>query len=250
MLRKIGLFFLVVALLFSAVTVYSIWKSSIPLISPIALIEVVTGNTVANKSPKIVYGFFPYWNLKFADELNIESLTHFAYFALDLNPNGTINKKNQANELEPGWNKLNSKETQKILYQSKLLGQKTVLTVTAMDPDLIESIVNQPDHSRTAITSILNSYQSFQFDDINVDFEYVGEPSAQTRNNFVSFIASLKKDCLAINPKCSIDIDIFGDTASKYRLWDLAALVPHTDRFIAMFYDYYRKTSSRTSCPS
>ena len=66
---------------------YSLWKSSIPLVSPIALIEGITGNSKAIKSPKIVYGFFPYWNLKYADQLNIQSLTHFAYFALDLNLN-------------------------------------------------------------------------------------------------------------------------------------------------------------------
>ncbi len=245
MLRKIGFFFLIFALLFSGVSFYSIWKSSIPLVSPIALIEVITGNSKAVKSPKIVYGFFPYWNIKYADQLNIQSLTHFAYFALDLNPDGTLNKKNQAKELEPGWNRLNSKTIQKVLYQSRFLHQKTVLTVTAMDSETIESIVDHQIPSQTAINSILAAYHDFGFDDLNIDFEYLGEPAPKTRNNFVNFISGLKKACLSINPQCSIDVDIFGDTANKYRLWNLEGLNPITDHFIVMAYDYYRKTSTQ-----
>ncbi len=51
--------------------------------------------------------------------------------------------------------------------------------------------------------------------------------------------------CLAINPRCQIDVDVFADSAEKYRLWDLASLEPVTDRFIVMAYDYYRKSSKQ-----
>ncbi len=244
MLRKIGLFFLFMAIIFTGVTAYAVWKNTLPLVSPVALIEVITGNSTAAKSPKIVYGFFPYWNTKLADELNIGSLTHFAYFAVDLNPDGSINKINNQKEQEPGWNKLNSQAVGRLLYQSKLLGQKTVLTVTAMEQELIESLADDPKNAKKAVASILQVYQEKNFDDINVDFEYVGEPKVKTRNGFTSFVQSLKSACLSINPKCQIDVDIFADTAEEFRLWDLAALEPFTDRFIVMAYDYHRKSST------
>lgn len=246
MFHKFKLFFLVLAVIFTAVTVYAIWKNNLPLVSPVALIEVITGNSTASRSSKVVYGFFPYWNTKYADDLNISHLTHFAYFAIDLNPDGTIYKVNFKKEQEPGWNKLNSKTVEKLLYQSKLLGQKTVLTVTAMDPDLIDSVLENQQYSSTAINSVLEVYKDKGFDDVNIDFEYIGEPSAKTRQNFVTFIRDLKRACLSQNKNCRIDIDIFADTASKYRLWDLTALDPVTDRFIVMAYDYYRKTSSQS----
>lgn len=246
MLRKISLFFLLFGIVISGVTAYAVWRDRLPLVSPVALIDAITGNTPATKSKKVIYGFFPYWNIKMSEELNISELTHFAYFAIDLNPDGTIYKTNERKEQEPGWNKLNSEPFEKLFYQVKLLGQKTVITVTAMDPDTISSITDDPQTSLIAISSIIEVYKDKKFDDINVDFEYVGEPSQKTRDGFTSFVKKLKDTCLSINPKCQIDVDVFGDAAEKYRLWDLAALEPFTDRFIVMAYDYYRKSSTQS----
>lgn len=245
MLRKVGLFFLFVALIFSGITAYAVWQNTLPLVSPIALIETMIGNSPAIKSKKIIYGFFPYWNTKYADNLYIQQLTHFAYFAVDLNPDGTVNKINSNKEKEPGWNKLNSQTVSRLLYQSKLLGQKTVLTITAMDPDLIKSLTDNPANAQTAINSIMSVYRDYGFENINIDFEYVGEPNNVTRNGFTSFIKQLKQRCRIENPRCLVDIDIFADTATKTRLWDLESLAPIVDRFIVMAYDYYRKSSSQ-----
>lgn len=223
--------------------IFYFWQKSIPLISPIAFIESIYQAPTKNK--RVVYGFLPYWNLKYADTLQINHLTHLAYFAIDLNEDGTINKKVNRRELEPGWNKLNSNATTKILYQSKLLKQKTVLTVTAMDPKLISSIVNSPEYSSLSFSSILDVYKNFNFDGINVDFEYVGEPDDNTINNFTLYVKNLKAQCLKISPDCFIDIDVFGDSASKKRLWNLEQLNPYVDHVIVMAYDYYRKSSSQ-----
>jgi spore germination protein YaaH len=222
---------------------YYFWQKRIPLISPIAFIESIY--LPPTKSKKVVYGFLPYWNLKYADTLQINHLTHLAYFAIDLNEDGTINKKVNKVELEPGWNKLNSDVTAKILYQSKLLKQKTVLTVTAMDPKLISSIVNSPEYSSLSFSSILDVYKNFNFDGINIDFEYVGEPDDTTINNFTIYIKNLKSQCIKISPDCFIDIDVFGDSASKKRLWNLTDLNAYVDHVIVMAYDYYRKSSTQ-----
>ncbi len=222
---------------------YFLWQKSIPLVSPIAFIESIYQAPTKNK--KVVYGFLPYWNLKYADTLQINHLTHLAYFAIDLNEDGTINKKVNKRELEPGWNKLNSDATSKILYQAKLLKQKTVLTVTAMDPKLISSIINSPEYSSLSFSSILDVYKNFNFDGINVDFEYVGEPDDNTISNFTLYVKNLKTQCLKVSPDCFIDIDVFGDSASKKRLWNLEQLNPYVDHVIVMAYDYYRKSSTQ-----
>lgn len=245
MLRKIKIFFLLLGLALSSITAYAIWRSTLPLVSPIALIDSLIGNSPAIKSDKVIYGFFPYWNLKYAEELNIKSLTHFAYFAVDLNDDGTINKKVNLVESEPGWNKLKSKNTGKLLYQSKLLGQKTVIVITAMQPKTIEAILDSPENKKTAITSIMNIYKDFGFDDINVDFEYVDVGNKALRDNFTDFITNLRFACVSYKSHCQIDIDIFASAAEKPRLWDLKQLEPVTDKFIVMAYDYYRKSSTQ-----
>lgn len=229
----------------STVAIYIYWQKKLPLVSPASLIEnlYLPKNVTSNK--KVVYGFLPYWNLKYKDQLQINHLTHLAYFALDLNIDGTSHKKTNAKELEPGWNKLNSNETKSILYQSKILRQKTIITVTAMDPELIESILNNEDYSENAINSILDVYSAFDFDGINIDFEYVGVPDDNTINNFTNFIIKLKNRCLLVSSLCFIDIDVFGDSASKKRLWDLEKLHPHLEHIVVMAYDYYRKSSTK-----
>ncbi|MFZ3068826.1 MAG: glycosyl hydrolase family 18 protein [Microgenomates group bacterium] len=245
MLRKIKIFFLLLGLALSSITAYAVWRSTLPLVSPIALIDSLIGNSPAIKSDKVIYGFFPYWNLKYAEQLNIKSLTHFAYFAIDLKDDGSVNKKVNLVESEPGWNKLKSKDTNKLFYQSKLLGQKTVIVITAMQPETIESILNSPENKRTAIASIMNIYKDFGFDDINVDFEYVDTGNKTLRDNFIDFITNLRFACVSYKSHCQIDIDIFASAAEKPRLWDLKQLEPITDKFIVMAYDYYRKSSTQ-----
>jgi len=243
MFRKISVLFLSLGLIFTSVTVYFIWRSNLPLVSPIALIGSLIGNSPAVRSKKVIYGFFPYWNLKYAEELNIGSLTHLAYFAIDLNADGTINKKINLIESEPGWNKLKTKEIGKLLYQSKLLGQKTVIAVTAMQPEIIEGLLSSPENKRTAINSIMAVYKDFGFDDINVDFEYVNDANKTLRDNFADFITNLRYACVSYKSHCQIDVDIFASSAENPRLWDLKQLEPITDKFIVMAYDYYRKSS-------
>lgn len=243
MFRKISALFLSLGLIFTSITAYFIWRSNLPLVSPIALIGSLIGNSPAIRSKKVIYGFFPYWNLKYAEELNIESLTHLAYFAIDLNADGTINKKINLIESEPGWNKLKTKEVGRLLYQSKLLGQKTSLVITAMQPETIEGILSSPENKRTAIGSIMTVYKDFGFDDINVDFEYVNDASKILRDNFIGFITDLRLACVGYKSHCQIDIDIFASAAENPRLWDLKQLEPTTDKFIVMAYDYYRKSS-------
>ena len=245
MFRKRGFLFFILVIILSSVAGFYIWHSTLPLVSPVALIGSLIGNSPSLKSEKIIYGFFPYWNLKYSEELNIQSLTHFAYFAIDLNEDGTINKKTSPIETEPGWNKLKSKDTAKLLYQSKLLGQKTVITITAMKPDLIESILQTPENRRQAVSSIMSVYKDYDFDDINIDFEYVSTGNQELRDRFVSFITDLRFACVSYKSHCQIDIDTFASVGEKPRLWDLKKLEPVVDKFIIMAYDYYRSSSSQ-----
>src|SRR3989338_10997214 len=70
MLSQIRAILFVLGLSLITITIYVVWQNTLPLISPIALIDVITGHSTASKSPKIIYGFFPYWNSKYANELN------------------------------------------------------------------------------------------------------------------------------------------------------------------------------------
>lgn len=225
---------------------YRWWHQALPLISPMDLLGSIPAFQQAVYHPKkVVYGFLPYWNIKYTDQLLIRDLTHLVYFGVDLGPDGNIRTHVNKRELEPGWNKLSSDEFSSLRRQMKLVNKKMVLAVTAMDNDDISSIVNNAQNRQLAIASIIQVAQDQQFDGINIDFEYVGNPDPNTRRNFATFATVLANTCHQTIPECEMSIDIYADSAIKFRLWDLSTITPAMDHVMVMTYDYYRPSSGQ-----
>lgn len=232
-------------LIASAFPIYQIWQKNLPLISPLELIETLAPITRPSKTDKIIFGFFPYWNMKYSDELNIKHLTHLAYFGIDLNQDGTVKTHDNPQELEPGWNKLGSTSFSILHRQLQLTNKKTILVIRVMTYDQIISILTKPSVTETAINSIMEIVNQKKFDGINLDFEAAAIFDQQTRSQFTSFVEKLNSKCKISNIKCEMSIDIFADSAIKNRLYDLKNLADKTDYFIVMAYDFYRPSSSQ-----
>lgn len=221
------------------------WQQNLPLISPLELIETLAPITLNKKTDKVIFGFLPYWNMKLSNQLTIKHLTHLAYFGVDLNKDGTIKKLDNPREQEPGWTKLNSNEFNILERQLKITNKKTILTIRVMTYDQITSILNQNDAFDTAIESIISLVIAKNFDGVNLDFEASALFDQQTRNNFTNFVKETNQRCKAYNPQCEISVDIFADSATKNRLYNLKDLTPVTDLFIVMAYDFYRPSNSQ-----
>jgi spore germination protein YaaH len=226
---------------------WHLWHVNLPLISPL---DVITSFTQPlpfknGRAQKIVYGFLPYWNMKYSDQIPIKYLTHLAYFGVDLNPNGSLKTREDTGEIEPGLYKLDSSEFSILHRQLKLTGKKSILLVRAFDPDQIESIINNQHNWQTAIREIMTLATTKQFDGLNIDFEYVGTPDQRTKDNFSQFIDSLAWTCRIQLPGCEISLDVFADSAAKNRLWDLPRLSASVDQIIVMTYDFYRSSSAQ-----
>lgn len=244
--NKVLLFtFIFLALSFFSTLTYQIWTTNLPLISPLDLITPLPPfSSSTNSSSKMVLGFLPYWNLKYANELNIKSLTHLAYFGIELNEFGEIEKFSQPGELEPGWNKFNSDSLDLIFRQLRLTHKKPVLVIKAFNKENIRSLLNTPIYRHQAVSSITQLLQEKQTNSVNIDFETSSISDSQTRNNFTLFIKELKQQNINAIP-LEISIDIFANAAQQTFIWDLSALEPHTDHFIVMAYDFYRPSSTQ-----
>lgn len=248
MKTKFILVCLLLGLTYSGLSLYRLWLINLPLVSPLDLIESLPPLAPIFSKPghKIAFGFLPYWNLKSVDELTIKPLTHLAYFGIDFNPDGSIKKYDRPGEKEPGWNKLNSEQFAKLYRQLKLLGKKVILTVIAMETEQIDTLLGDEQNRGKAINSILSVLVEKEFDGLNIDFEYMGYPETETRNNFTLFVTDLTRRCKAVNKKCEISLDVFADSAIKNRLYDLSALAKVVDQVIVMAYDYYRPSSTQS----
>ena len=248
--------FIFLALAFFSTIIYQIWTTNLPLISPLDLITPLPSLSSSKSTPKkMVLGFLPYWNLKYANELNIKSLTHLAYFGIELDEFGEIQKFSQPGELEPGWNKLQSDSLELILRQVRLSHKKPVLVIKVFNKENIRSLLNNPTYRHQATTTITQLLKEKQITSVNIDFETSSISDSQTKNNFTLFIKELKQQ--STDP-LEVSIDVFANAAQQSFIWDLAALEPHTDYFIVMAYDFYRASSSqagpvsplRGKCPS
>lgn len=245
MKRKSFLIFALLGLFYLFGNLAILWQKNLPLLSPVDLVESLPPLAPIFRKPggKVVFGFLPYWNMKDSDKLNIRSLTHLAYFGLDLNSDGTVRTLDNPREKEPGWRKLNGSEFAILSRQVKLLGKKLILTVVAMKTDQIETLLNDEGSRQKAISSILTVMLEKQFDGINVDFEYMGFPGSQTRDNFTRFVTDLTGRCKKMNSKCEISLDVFADSGVKNRLYDLSALGRVVDQVVVMAYDFFRPSS-------
>jgi len=245
MAKKILGVFALLAFIFIPLTAYQLWQTNLPLVSPIDLIESLRELAPTYRPPgnKIVFGFLPFWNMKDSTKLHVRSLTHLAYFGIDLTADGAVKKYDKPGEKEPGWNKLNSGDFTILSRQIKLLGKKLILVVRAMDTDQIESILNSDANRENAIDTVMRVVRDKQFDGINIDFEYMGYPNQTTRDNFTKFVTDLSAKCKLSHDKCEMSLDVFADSAVKGRLYDLSGIAKVVDLVIVMAYDFYRPSS-------
>jgi spore germination protein YaaH len=178
----------------------------------------------------VVLGFAPYWNLKKLSGESLESITHFAYFNLHLNGDGTIYTKINRREEDPGYTNY------KRLVNGSLKLPDKPLIITFMPESqtaLAESIASSANRQKT-ISTILSVVQESKARGVNIDYEPLGDISPSTRDNFTKFIQELHSALLIP----MLTISTYASAAVRPRLWDLASLSQYTDYFVVMTYDY------------
>lgn len=245
---KFAVILLILFLLAPAVWLYRYYPSQ-PLLSPLSeLIDPLLPGPVTPvvKPNKIVYGFLPYWNIKYHPNFRYHLLTHLAYFGVDYQPDGSIMTRTADGNQEPGWRHLNSDLYRSLFSKMANFRGKNILVLRGMETETITGIVNTPANRDRAISSTLDLLSEYDFDGLNIDFEYMGTPTQATRDNFTLFVKDLSIACKRRRPDCEISIDVFADSVDKVRLWDYPMFVTYVDYVIMMAYDYHRPSSVRS----
>lgn len=188
--------------------------------------------------PYIILGFAPYWNLKKLTGESLSHITHFAYFHLLLNGDGSIYSKVSRQSEDPGFTNYKRLISGTIDY-----GQKPLI-ITFMPESqtaLIESIGSSTNRQKT-ITTIVNTIKESAAIGVNIDYEPLGDIAPSVRDNFTLFIKELRTQLDGLDGLDGLDklltISIYASAANKPRIWDLAKLEPFTNFFVVMTYDY------------
>ncbi|OGY19005.1 MAG: hypothetical protein A3F04_00560, partial [Candidatus Chisholmbacteria bacterium RIFCSPHIGHO2_12_FULL_49_9] len=193
---------------------------------------------------KEVIGFLPYWNIKEETNFRYQLLTQIAFFSLQIDADGNINKLKEDGTEEPGWTAFKGPSFGTIFRKAKESGAKVILTIQAMDQETISEVVNDPLKRSRAIAQTLEAILTKNLDGVNIDFEYAGAPSVNTVDNFTEFVKEFNGELQAKKPNATLTVDVFADAVAKVRLWDIPEFVEDVDHIIIMAYDFHRASSS------
>lgn len=205
------------------------------LYSPLS-ISFTQEDKIINKKDFVILGFAPYWNLKKLSPESLTSITHFAYFHLLLNGDGTIYQKINRKEEDPGFTNY-----KRLLSGSINRGDKPlVITVMPESQTALSQSISTPNAREKTINTLLNILSESKASGLNIDYEPVGDISISTKQNFSLFIKELK----AKLPSTQLSVSIYASAGSKPRIWDLKVLEPFVSYFVVMTYDYTMPGSS------
>lgn len=202
------------------------------LYSPLSLSS--SSNPGQQKSQEyVILGFAPYWNIKKIRPESYDVITHFAYFNLHLNSDGTLFTHVNKKEQDPGYTSYN-----RLISGTLNIPQKPlILTFMPESQTALTTILSTQKNRASTIKTIVDLLKESGSKGVNIDFEPLGDTLSTTRANFTSFIMELKS---ALHGTSSplLTISIYASAGSRPRLWDLPQLAPLVDYFVVMTYDY------------
>lgn len=225
MLKRVLIYIALVALGFAGG--WWLFSQPVELLTPANLISETATLVGLVKSQSI--GFMPYWLLDKADKDYSRYLTEMTYFALIVEPDGTIQKFTNPGEAEPGWYALQSGKF------SPPAGVATSLAVFNGNPDKIDELINDPiNHARVLAEELKPVMGQYGFTKLNLDLENVRDASESARQNFTAFVRQLKE-----NLGYPLTIDASPTDLVKTRLINLTEVVPLVEQVVLMTYDYH-----------
>jgi hypothetical protein len=191
----------------------------------------------SGKTLPVVYGFLPYWNL---NHFNLNRvITHLAYFSFGLDAKGNFL------ENEPGYRGFYGETFSEIASRNAQAGNKNELVISLFNGDDIVSFLNCKKCQDNFYTQAVDMVRTNNLSGLNIDFEYLGEVTPGLRQNYTAFLKGLK-GALARNnlSAVKISVDIYGEGASMYNLWEMEEMSEIVDYIVIMAYDYKTRRSS------
>jgi len=147
-----------------------------------------------------VYGFLPYWTL--GDYINYDVVSTIAYFGIDLNTDGSLDKQ-QSGSTTTGWAGWTSSTMTTVINAAHAKHVRVVLTVESMawtgspgGAAAQTALLSSPTASLNAAQQIAAAVRDRGADGVNLDFEPIA--SGQSAN-FVAFVRLLRTQLDAIH---------------------------------------------------
>ena len=190
----------------------------------------VRPNAAATSLRREVLGFLPYWEL--GSTLDYTTLSTVAYFGIDLNGDGTLNKSGN------GWNGWIGSTMTSVINSAHVYGTRVALTVQSFAWDgpgiaAQTALLSSPTASLTAAQQIAAEVGRRGADGVDLDFEPIAPGQS---NNYVAFVKTMRAELDKVHPGYELTFCATG----RPNTYDLANLLAPgaADAVFIMGYDF------------
>ncbi|MDR0463020.1 MAG: hypothetical protein LBG64_02265 [Pseudomonadales bacterium] len=246
--KKILLVVVTIAFLaFAVVMSYRLWRAiSEPLYAPVDIISLEIDEHdfyfdfgaphPVRDQPVIVYGFLPYWEMRNFRLSRV--VTHVAYFGLTSDARGNFLR-------DGGWNSFHGPTYERVWPQILEAGKYGEIVIKMFNADDMWALLHCANCKNTLIDNIMTVVDEGDFTGVNIDFEYMGVVTPSLRRGFTTFMRDLRAEMDAYPRDLILSVDIYGDGARMYSIWEMQYLGNYADYIIVMGYDYHTRRSIR-----
>ncbi len=187
------------------------------------------------------FAFAPYWTLPQSGSFNLTGLSTLAYFAVGVNPNGTLD------ESGAGWDGFQSQALADLISHAHAQGERVVLTVNDFGQSSLDALTSSPTAAGTLSSALIPLLQAKNLDGINFDFE--GDGNAD-QAGLTALIAAVSNTLRTTNPHWQITMDTYASSAGDPNgFYNIPALAPSVDAFFVMDYELNLSGTPSASSP-
>jgi hypothetical protein len=176
-----------------------------------------------------IFGFAPYWTLPEASAFNVSDLTTLAYFSIDVNGDGSINRAGS------GWVGYESQDLVDLINRAHEAGDRVVLTTTCFGQTTLNALTSNPAAPATLASSLVDLIGAKNLDGVNFDFEGQGSQDQAGLDRLVSQVSAALHGA---DPRWQVTMDTYASAAGDPGgFYDIAGLARSVDAFFVMAYD-------------
>jgi spore germination protein YaaH len=184
-----------------------------------------------------------------AGYLQMDKLTHIAYFGLYINKDGTFKQKILGEDgtmvTEPGllnWNE--NPNLDKIISNAKAANVRFALTIIGHTDEENDEFLNCRTCWTTLLENIKKELDLKQIKDVNLNFEYAEYTEKGQAAKFAELTKYLNEELDKAYGDSYVVVSAFADSAIKERISSrLNELGRYSDGIFIMAYDFHRPTS-------
>ena len=216
---------LILGLIFIVFGVGSWWffSNRDNILSPVS----VKKGVVNQKNDLVTFGFLPTWMVG-KTRMYGKEVSHLIFLGVETDEKGNLIWDTQAKKI-----KNESYLEQK--RKTKEVGGKNILGVKLFKDEKLKKLLSDDKEKNNLVDQIWEVVEEGDFDGVNIDFEFQGNPTAILEDNFIDFLEKLNKKEVG-----EISVDVFANTIIKGQTDKLIGFLEKVDYVVVMAYDFNR----------